>query len=208
MTIRPARLEDAPALGAVMVSSWLSAHRGQMPEDAWRERQEEWTPDVSATGWARVLSEQADRDDPDDVLLVAEAEGSIVGLVYACAADESSRVVADIKALYVAQVRRGGGYGRALLHAAAEELTSRGYAVARLEVLSANLPARGFYEHLGGHEVGQGWFDEDGQLQPVTYYEWTCEELHARTLGFTRPTPGTKRQRLSGPDHRRQPPEP
>ena len=59
MDVRSATLEDAPVLGRVTVEAWLSAHRGQMPEAAWRKRVEEWTPEVSAQGWARSLSEQA-----------------------------------------------------------------------------------------------------------------------------------------------------
>jgi hypothetical protein len=36
--IRVAVLEDAPAMGRVMVDSFLSAHRGQMPDAAWQQR--------------------------------------------------------------------------------------------------------------------------------------------------------------------------
>ena len=40
-------------MGRVMVDSFLSAHRGQMPDAAWQQRVDEWTPEVSARGWAR-----------------------------------------------------------------------------------------------------------------------------------------------------------
>src|SRR6187431_2054584 len=53
MRIRAAVVDDAPAMGRVMVGSWLSAHRGQMPDAAWQKRVDEWTPAVSARGWAR-----------------------------------------------------------------------------------------------------------------------------------------------------------
>ncbi len=182
VTIRAAAPDDAPALGEVMVAAWLSAHHGQMPDEAWRKRVAEWTPEVSARGWAQVLSEQSGRDVPIDVLLVAEDdEGRPVGLVYARAGDDASASTAEITALYVASGRRGEGCGSALLRTAATELIRLGYTRARLQVLSANLLARGFYEHLGGREVGQGWFDEDGRLLPVTYYEWACEQLAVRT---------------------------
>jgi GNAT superfamily N-acetyltransferase len=192
MEIRPATSKDAPSLGALMVSAWLSAHRGQMREDAWNKRKVEWTPEVSAAGWARVLAEQAACEVPADVLLVADADEGPVGLAYACI-DESSSTMAEIKALYVATGRRGEGVGRALLQAIAEELRRLGCATVRLEVLSANLPARGFYEHLGGRQIGNGWFDEGGQLQPVTYYEWECERLSTgmvRRAGLESPSPG------------------
>jgi hypothetical protein len=62
MKIRAAVVDDAPAMGRVMVTAWLSAHRGQLPDEAWQKRVEEWTPDVSAQAWARLLTEQADGD--------------------------------------------------------------------------------------------------------------------------------------------------
>ena len=71
MRIRAAMVDYAPAMGRVMVDSWLSAHRGQMPDAAWRKRVDEWTPAVSARGWARTLTEREDGDAARDVLLVA-----------------------------------------------------------------------------------------------------------------------------------------
>lgn len=40
MGVRAALAEDATALGRVLVESWLSAHRGQVPDAAWHERAE------------------------------------------------------------------------------------------------------------------------------------------------------------------------
>src|SRR6478672_1178550 len=56
--IRVAVAEDAPAMGRVMVDSFLSAHRGQMPDAVWQQRVDEWTPDVSARAWARTLADR------------------------------------------------------------------------------------------------------------------------------------------------------
>ena len=50
MRIRRAVPADATTLGAVMVESWLSAHRGQVSDIAWQRRVDEWTPEVSAAG--------------------------------------------------------------------------------------------------------------------------------------------------------------
>jgi hypothetical protein len=89
MLIRSATIGDAPALGRVMVESWLSAHRGQMPDVAWQKRVDEWTPDVSAQGWARVLVDQADGNVPRDVLLVAEDDSRVLhAWVYGTPADD------------------------------------------------------------------------------------------------------------------------
>jgi ribosomal protein S18 acetylase RimI-like enzyme len=175
MTVRPAVLEDAPAMGRVMVDSWLSAHQGQMPADAWRKRVEEWTPEVSARGWARVIAERDAGRAPHDVLLVADdAEGVVVALVSGGGADEDpSGPIGEIGALYVAPDHHGRGIGRALLAAAAGELVTLGFSVLHVGVLTANLPARGFYEALGGREIGRRTFDEEGYLLPGTVYGWS-----------------------------------
>ena len=47
MRIRVAAVDDAPAMGLVTVESFLSAHRGQMPDPAFQKRVDEWTPEIS-----------------------------------------------------------------------------------------------------------------------------------------------------------------
>jgi ribosomal protein S18 acetylase RimI-like enzyme len=175
MEIRSARPEDAPALGRVMVEAWLSAHHGQVPEAAWQKRVEEWTPEVSAQGWARLLSEQAAGDQPRAVLLVAEEQpGDPVGLVLATEDEgDVSGATAQVDALYVMPTDQGRGTGRLLLRAAVTELRRLGFSRLHIGVLTANLPARGFYEAMGGREVGQRTFDEEGVPLPETVYGWS-----------------------------------
>ncbi len=175
MTVRLAVVDDAPAMGRVMVDSWLSAHRGQIPEEAWHKRVEEWTPDVSARGWAQVMAERDAGNAPRDVLLVAEdADGVVVAVVSGCGADEDpSGSIAEIGALYVSPDHHGQGTGGALLRAAASGLVKLGFSALHLGVLAANLPARRFYEAMGGHEIGQRTFNEEGYLLPVTLYGWS-----------------------------------
>jgi ribosomal protein S18 acetylase RimI-like enzyme len=174
MRIRAATLSDAPAMGRVMVESWLSAHRGQMPDEAFQRRVEEWTPEVSARGWARALTEQAVGIALREVFLVAEDdEGVLIGLASgAAAADEPSGSTAEIGSLYVLPDRRGRGVGGSLLRAACRELGDLGFGSLHIGVLAANLPARAFYEAMGGREVEQRTFDEEGHLLPLTIYVW------------------------------------
>jgi ribosomal protein S18 acetylase RimI-like enzyme len=175
MKVRAAVTGDAPAMGQVMVEAWLTAHRGQIPDGAWQKRVDEWTPNVSAAAWARVLTEQAEGDARRVVLLVAETDtGEPVGLVLATEdEDDASGSTAQIDALYVRPGRQGQGVGRRLLRGAARELAALGFARLRIGVLTANLPARAFYEALGGHEIDQRMFDEEGDLLPGTVYEWS-----------------------------------
>ena len=174
MKVRTAVVDDAPALGRLQVEAWLSAHRGQMPDAAWQKRVDEWTPEVSARAWARLLTEQADGDPARVVLLIAEDEtGDPVGLVLGTEVeDDTSGSTAQIDALYVLPDRQGQGIGRWLLQDAVSELATLGFSTLHIGVLTANLPARRFYEAMGGHEIGQRMFDEEGDLQPETVYAW------------------------------------
>lgn len=174
MKIRVAVPADASAMGRVMVDSFLSAHRGQMPDAAWQQRADEWTPEVSARGWARALTAQAEGNAARDVVLVAEDEAGVLSaLVSGTAADDDpSGSTAEIGALYVLPDRRGQGIGGSLLRAAAGELADRGFSSLQLDVLTANLPARAFYEAMGGREIGQREVDEEGHLLPGTVYGW------------------------------------
>ena len=47
-----------------------------------------------------------------------------------------------------------------------------------------NRPARAFYEAMGGHEIGQRTFDEQGVLLPETVYAWP--DITTVTGGHTR----------------------
>jgi hypothetical protein len=93
-------IEDAPAMGRVMVDSFLSADRGQMPDAAWQQRVDEWTPEVSARGWARAITDQAEGNAARDVLLVAEDDSGVLSaLVSGTAADDDpSGSIAEIEA--------------------------------------------------------------------------------------------------------------
>jgi ribosomal protein S18 acetylase RimI-like enzyme len=146
-----------------------------MPEAAWQKRASDWTPEVSARGWARALAEQASADVAPGVFLVAEDDaGVLIGLVSGGAVeDEPLCTTAEIGALYVVSACRGRGVGVLLLRAAARALAQLGCSALRIAVLTANLPARRFYEALGGSEIGIRMFDEEGFLLPMTVYGWS-----------------------------------
>jgi GNAT superfamily N-acetyltransferase len=162
-------------MGRVMVEAWLTAHRGQVPDAVWHKRVNEWTPEVSARAWARTFAERSEGHHPRDVLLVADdAADDLIALAFATEADDdTSGSVAEIVVLYVLPERQGQGIGRLLLMEAGKELAALGFTKLHIGVLTANLPARGFYEAMGGHEIGQRSIDEEGYLLPGTVYAWT-----------------------------------
>ncbi len=175
-----------------MVDSFLSAHRGQMPDAAFQKRVDEWTPEVSAAAWARALADLADGNGNRDVVLVAEDDGGLLGLVSGGpAGDAVSGATCEIGALYVHTQRRGEGIGGALLRAAAARLAELGYTELHIPVLSANGPARAFYEAMGGHEIAEATDDEEGYQLPLTIYGWAnVTDLEPK---HTHPSPTTER---------------
>ncbi len=178
-------------MGRLMVESFLAAHRGQMPGAAFRKRVDEWTPEVSATGWARALAAISAGNPDRDVVLVAEDNGGLLGLVSGGTAQEGGVIgtTCEIGSLYVHPQHQGHGIGGALLRAAARHLAELGYSELRIGVLSANRPARVFYEAMGGREIAQGFEDEEGYLLPLTIYGWAdVAELASAETGSAPPT--------------------
>lgn len=90
MEVRAAVPADAPALGRVMVATWLTAHRGQVPDEAWQKRVDEWTPQVSARGWERLLNEVEAGELPRTVLLVVEGDAELDALALGGPVDEGA----------------------------------------------------------------------------------------------------------------------
>jgi ribosomal protein S18 acetylase RimI-like enzyme len=174
MIIRPAREADAPAMGRAMVDTYLAAHQGQMPAEAWAKRAEEWTPEVSARGWARTLREIASDERAQDCIYVAVDEGGeLVGLAIGGPANaEELPQTGAVYALYVSTRHQGQGLGRRLVQAVAADLAEHGMTALQIGCLAANAPARRFYEAIGGRVVGEHLVDEDGIMLPEVVYDW------------------------------------
>jgi GNAT superfamily N-acetyltransferase len=175
--IRLAQLEDAPAMGRVMVDTYLAAHRGQIPEEAWEKRRQEWTYEVSERGWSRALREIADGTSPYGCLYVAmDDAGGIVGLAMGGPADEEAGGAAGplgaVYALYVRPEHQGRGLGRELVRAVAAHLARHGMTALEIGCLAANVPARRFYGALGGVVAGEREADEEGFMLPEVVYRW------------------------------------
>jgi GNAT superfamily N-acetyltransferase len=174
MRVRKALVSDAAAMGRVMVEAWLAGHHGQMPEAAWEKRRDEWKPEESAAGWERNLRElDADPRLREVYLVAVDEDDTIIGLVMGSPADDDeSGQIAEISALYVLPDRHGQGLGRLLLKGAADELSRAGFTSLHIAVLTANLPARAFYEAMGGRDIGERIFDEDGVMLDERVYAW------------------------------------
>jgi GNAT superfamily N-acetyltransferase len=188
MIIRVAHEADAPTMGQVMVATYLAAHRDQMPAEAWAKRAQEWTPEVSAQGWARTLREIAAGERLHECIYVAvEEDGDLVGLAMGGPVNaEELPQIGAVFALYVSQSHQGHGLGRRLVQAVAADLAEHSMTALQIGCLAANAPARRFYESLGGYLVDERLFDEEGSMLPEVVYEWTDIGALA-TIGSTGP---------------------
>ena len=172
LRVREARVPDAPMMGELMVTTWLTAHRRHIPPAAWERRREQWTPEVSAAGWERSLRERdAAAAGHRPCYLVAEAAHvGIIGLAAAAIDDTGSR--GEVGSLYIHPDHQRRGIGRLLVRRLAGDLHAQGVGSLQIGVLTANDDGCRFYQALGGEVVGERLFDEDGDLLPERIYQW------------------------------------
>lgn len=175
MIIRLAQEDDAPAMGRVMVTTYLAAHRDHLPAEAWAKRLQEWTPEVSSQGWARTLREIAAEAQPQHCLYVAvDQQRELVGLAMGGPSEtENSPTTGEVYALYVQASHQGRGLGRRLVQAVAAHLAQSGITSLQIACLATNAPGRGFYEAIGGRVVAERPFDEEGSILTAVVYHWS-----------------------------------
>jgi L-amino acid N-acyltransferase YncA len=165
VVVRPAWIDDADIIAYVHVRAWQVAYRGHMPDHFLdkldvRERAMAWRATLAKPGQYVLVSETA----PGRI-------GGFVSLVASRDAD-AAPLTGEIAAIYVDpdQVRRG--VGSALISAALARSRELGFRCVTLWVLSANTPARAFYEHCGFVVEGKNRKDDrwsDFTLHEVRY---------------------------------------
>jgi GNAT superfamily N-acetyltransferase len=139
-SLRDGRKADAGAVAALHIASWQAAYRGELPDafldnQSLSERTADWERRLGA-GTRVALLEDA------SLLLGFAAFGRSRD------ADADPAVVWELHNLHILPDRRGGGLGRLLFDAAADEGRRAGGARLTLWVAERNLPARRFYERL------------------------------------------------------------
>lgn len=142
--IRAAAAADLPILGR------LGAHLMRLHHDFDRLRFLEPGTDPEK-GYARFLGSAL--QDPDSVVLVADAAGDVVGYVYAAVEPLSWKDLRDrcgyIHDLVVDPAQRGHGAGSALLEAACEWLGTRGVPRVVLDTADKNVGAQRLFARAG-----------------------------------------------------------
>jgi len=151
MVIIAAGPGDAAALAEVHVTAWRETYRGLLPAP--------YLAQMNIGLYARRWRRQLMAARPPEVVLAAEGREGLVG--YCAGQAGVDGAPAEVSTLYVLQAAQKLGLGRRLLAASARVLQARGAGALSLWVLNGNVPARGFYEHIGGVAVAEravrGW---------------------------------------------------
>ncbi len=134
---RRATRADLPAIVRLLADDALGAGR----EDA-----------GEPTNQAYVAAFEAMDRDPNQFLLVADAQGTVAGcmqITYIPGLSRKGMWRGQIESVRVARERRGDGLGRRMFEFAIAECRRRGCGLVQLTTDAARKDAQGFYDALG-----------------------------------------------------------
>ena len=170
--VRRASAADAPGIGVVHVAAWRSAYPGVLPD--------QFLAKLSASRQA-VFYDRAIRLGAGVHVATAD-EDRIIGFSTARRTRNSRLAEGEVETLYVLDDFKECGFGRRLLRASAQHLSTLGCGSVLAWVLQDN-PARFFYEHLGGKRIATSTTRVGGSDIPQTAFVWNPID---RLLGDTR----------------------
>lgn len=175
---------DAHAIAEVHVQAWRAAYQ----EHISREHLASLTVERRTAQWDEIL---AVAPGAGTAVLVAEAEGRVVGFASTCRSRDADAdvLVGELAALYLSPDFWGRGVGRALLRASERGLEGAGFRSATLWVLDQNTRARAFYERNGWGYDGLQKADDRGAfvLHEVRYRRDLLELRDVVDAGVTPP---------------------
>jgi ribosomal protein S18 acetylase RimI-like enzyme len=163
MLIRPATIDDIPAISRVNVDSWRTTYRGIVPADF-----------LQALSYSRQEERNKRYSAEPGICLVAELPGKgVIGYVRG-GAERSKHpdFQVEVYALYLLQQYQHQGIGTALLRHWFAAQESRGFHSALVWVLEQNKPAVGFYKRMGGRFVCEKFIELGGQQLLEHAYGW------------------------------------
>ncbi|NTF42266.1 GNAT family N-acetyltransferase [Rhizobium rhizogenes] len=146
--IRPAVVDDAPAIARLHRAVWCHTYHDLAPAEVYRLLDE----DFRLIRWSEMLANPR----PHQCVLLAEQENRLVGIGAIGAPSEAAfGGRGEIRSLYIDPTVKRQGLGRRLMRELAAQLAAMGYTGAGLGVVVGNDPAVAFYRSLGGRVIGQ-----------------------------------------------------
>lgn len=162
--IRPAQIDDVPAMARVHVDTWRTSYVGIVPD----EHLANLSYGRCEAGWIEYLGRSRGA-----CAFVAEApSGRIVALASGGPLQEPlAGYDGELYVVYVLKSFQGQGYGKRLVTQVARDLAGRGYRSLVIWVLKEN-PACRFYERLGGKLVAEKVVEIGGKALLDVAYAW------------------------------------
>lgn len=165
-TIRPATLNDAPAIARVHVDTWRTNYTGIIPE----EHLANLSYERCQAGWVEHLPDQRGGE---STYVVEIRSGEIVAFASGGPAREATvGFDGELYVLYVLKSFQGKGFGRSLVIKIAQKLDGQRYRSMIVWVLKDN-PACRFYEKLGGRLIGEKTVTIGGKSLVDVSYGWS-----------------------------------
>jgi len=144
VTVRPASVDDAAAIGRLRIETWRAAYAGIVADDLLDGLVSD---EADVERRRRYIAEPA----PQTHTLVGTTDDAVVGFAVAGPSrdDDAKEATGEIYAIYVSAAHWGSGIGRQLMNASMSALRREGFARVTLWVLEGNARARRFYETAG-----------------------------------------------------------
>ena len=162
VSVRQARLRDAPALAAVFAESWMLAYRGIIPHG-------HLSTMIARRGpawWRESLKR------PDGII-VLEAGGRTAGYAtFGPARQAGGRPRGEIYELYLSPQYQGMGLGERLFESARQRLDTQRLDGLVVWALSENHSACDFYWRRGGRPIQRSTERFGGKSLPKTGFGW------------------------------------
>lgn len=164
LNVRKAGSEDADLIAYMHATSWKDAYRNILPQeylddDLEGERKRHWHKKMNELNG-------------NDFVLIAEEDGLPVGFISVWEVHNGD-YDALVDNLHVLPGKKGKGKGSMLIAYAAEKLIELNKRSFYLWVLDQNVPARLFYERIGGMAKDKSVFEIMGKKIPETRFVWT-----------------------------------
>jgi RimJ/RimL family protein N-acetyltransferase len=162
ITVRAAKVKDAPRIAEIHVETWQHAYRGQVP-DAFLNNLPSTLGDRTKK-WQETLRKKQ----REMRVFVAEMGEQIVGfcIVNPCRdEDMDNKTVGELGAIYIDARYMNQGVGSALLKESLGFLKKAGFKKVTLWVLDTNEKARRWYESKGWTIEGKTKIDDRGDVR-------------------------------------------
>jgi ribosomal protein S18 acetylase RimI-like enzyme len=171
--IFPAGPDDAEDLARVHITSWRETYQGLLP-DSYLSR-------MSIPVYARRFRTGLVQPGEHDATLAAADRTHLIGYASGGPSRTQRPGEAEVMTLYVLKSAQGRGVGRELLASMARVFAANGATSLMLSVLRDNIPARQFYEHLGGQAEAPRREPGPGGVTYEVSYRWADIGVLARS---------------------------